>query len=526
MMAALVSVAYADDDDYENDREYWYRSGASPDIEVWTNKGNGAHYYYGEDVAVYFRADNDCYAVVYDVDPSGEVNILFPSSYYGSSYVEGGRVYRIPDYNDDFRFEISGSAGTDHIFAVASFDYLNPPDFMRYVGYDYGDGRYYDDDYFAISVRGDLDGFVTRINARICTGPYAVAHTKFFADTNYRHHRHYRYWDYDPYYVSSIWVGCDFPGSEIWIDGVFIGIAPVLVPRVIVGYHWVWAYYGGYPCYQRYFYVPSYQRYYVDIRFDQRYKDHHYRRHAFRNWVFEEKKYRNEGGFKERAREIREKQIRTRSLPASIVSDFADRGVISREAPIVKEVRAREVDRGDRSRESGRNYRPDNTQPGGGDVKGPRTRSDESIRDSERRGSERENDVRDKFGRAIDDGGAIMPEGRGGEDKSRGQELRDESGGKSDGRSGSYRTRSSEGPSGPDSKGSRFPDNGSVMSRDDDTKRESERDGNVKEGGKAEKQKVSKSESRKNDSGKDGEKSEKRSSGKSSKSKSGKERSR
>jgi len=336
-MAMIVvlgaTTAYADQD-------YWYRSGNSPEIDLWVNKGDNSNYYYGEDVAVFFRANDDCYVVVYDVDPSGEVNILFPNSYRGSSYVRGGEVYRIPGHDDDFRLEVSGRSGKEHIFAVASYEYINPPDFMRYIGYDYGDNSYYDDDYFVISVRGDLDGFVAGINARITGGSYTVAHTRFFVDTDYRHHRHYRYWDYDPYYVGSVWVGCDWPGAEIWIDGVYFGIGPMLIPRVIVGYHWVWVYYGGYPCYQRYFYVPAYQRFYVDVRIDQRYKDYRYRRSSFRGWVFEEKKYRNESGFKERAREDREKNIRTRSLPPSLIKDYADRGVLSKDAPLAKKVRA------------------------------------------------------------------------------------------------------------------------------------------------------------------------------------------
>lgn len=426
LAAIMAPVAQADDEDYyDDDRQYWYRSGNSPEIDVWVNKGDGAHYYYGEDVAVFFRADDDCYVVVYDVDPSGEVNILFPGSFNGSSYVRGGEIYRVPDYGDDFRLEVAGQSGTEHIFAVASYSYMNPPDFMRYIGYDYGDGSYYDDDYFVVKVRGNLDGFVTNINARICSGPYTVAHTRFFADTHYRHHRHYRYWDHDPYYVSSIWVGCDVPGAEIWIDGVYFGIAPILIPRVVVGYHWIWAYYGGYPCYQRYFYAPHYQRYYIDIRFDYRYKDYRYRRHAFRGWVFEEKKYRNEDGFKERAREYRQKSIRTRSLPPSVVRDYTDRGLLSKDAPIVKKVRSGDSGREIRSSGRTRDTRPD----GPGSIergKEPRTRTSEPNR-REREGKIEESNRTGDSPNRINDRGAVEREKNRGNESSRGAKARDDS---------------------------------------------------------------------------------------------------
>ncbi len=318
---------------------YWSSDADGPDIEVWTNKGYDATYYYGEDVAVYFRAERDCYVVVYDIDPSGWVTILFPSNYYNSTYVTGDRVYRIPDYYSDYTLEVAGSSGTEHIFAVASYDYFESPDFMMYAGYDYGESEYYVDDYFIKNMRGDLDGFVKFVNRRIVTGPYSAAYTRFYVDSEYRNQRNYRYYDYDPYNVGSVWIGSNYPGAEIWIDGIYFGISPVFVPWIYYGNHWLWAYYGGYPCYQQYFYVSSYERYYIDVRIDDGYRDYRYRRNSFNDWVPLEKKYRNERGFKERAREARAKKVRSRTLPSHVVRDFRDRGIISKDAPIVKRIR-------------------------------------------------------------------------------------------------------------------------------------------------------------------------------------------
>jgi hypothetical protein len=331
LLAGLGSSARAD-----NDR---FSQNGGPDIDVWSNKGYDSRYYYGEDVAVFFRAEQDCYVVVYDIDPSGAVTILFPSNYYNSAYVKAGEVYRIPDYYSDYRLEVSGQPGTEHIFAVATYEYLEPPDFVRYIGYDYGDPEYYDDAYFVNYVRGDLDEFVRYLNHRFTSGPYSVAHTRFFADTSYRHHEHYRYWDYDPYYVGSVWVGCNYPGAEIWIDGIYYGIAPILIPRIWFGYHWVWVYYGGYPCYQRYFHITNYDRFYIDVRIDNSYKDYRYRRRSFHGWTPLEKRYRNESGFEKRARDARIKKVtRNRELPSHVIRDFAKRGVIRESSPLVKRV--------------------------------------------------------------------------------------------------------------------------------------------------------------------------------------------
>lgn len=331
LMAGLGSSARAD-----NDR---FSQNGGPDIDIWSNKGYDSRYYYGEDVAVFFRAEQDCYVVVYDIDPSGAVTVLFPSNYYNSSYVKAGEVYRIPDYYSDYNLEVGGQSGTEHIFAVATFEYLEPPDFVRYVGYDYGDPKYYDSDYFVNYVRGDLDEFVRYLNHRFTSGPYTVAHTRFFVDTSYRHYEHYRYWDYDSYYVGSVWVGCNYPGAEIWIDGVYYGIAPLLIPRIWFGYHWVWVYYGGYPCYQRYFYITNYDRYYIDVRIDNSYKDYRYRRNSFHDWRPLEKRFRNETGFEKRARDARIKKVgRSRELPSHVIRDFSQRGVLKKDSPLVKRV--------------------------------------------------------------------------------------------------------------------------------------------------------------------------------------------
>ncbi len=347
LFLAIITAAFALP---SNANDYYGTGKNSPDIEVWTNKGDNSTYYYGEDIAVYFRVEQDCYVVIYDIDPSGEVTVLFPTSPYGGSYAIADRVYRVPDYEDEFGLEVSSVSGSDHIYAVASFDYINPPDFMRYIGYDYGDPDYYSGDYFVLTVRGDIGDFVNYVNGRLTAGPFSIAHTQFRVNSNYRHHRQYRYWDHDPYSVGSVWIGCNFPGAEIWIDGIYYGIAPVLVPSIYIGHHWVWVYYGGYPCYQRYFYVSNYQRYYVNVTIENRYKDYRHRRNSFRDWRFYEERHRNEDGFREKAVRARKTKVRTRALPPRVVRDLSDRGAISPDAPIVQRIKR------DTRNRSGENY--------------------------------------------------------------------------------------------------------------------------------------------------------------------------
>lgn len=266
------------------------------DIDVWVNKGEGATYYFGEDVAVYFRASDDCYAVIYDIDPAGNVSLLYPAEYDGDCSVRGGEVYRIPDTYDDYRLEVTGPRGKEYVYAVASYDYMESPDFIRYEFYEYGDWDYYYDD-FIHTMHGERAVFVSRLNDRIVNGPYVTASTMFYIDDSYRHHRWYRHWDIEPYYVSSVWIGCNFPYAEVWIDGCYYGIAPILIPSIYIGHHWVWLYYHGYPCWQDYIYIRYGQRYYVDAKIKRRYRDYDYGRSKFKHWEFKQKKHRNDPDF-------------------------------------------------------------------------------------------------------------------------------------------------------------------------------------------------------------------------------------
>jgi len=319
-LAAIMTVAASADQKHGISRV------DNLEIDVWVNKSDGATYYFGEDVAVYFRASEDCYAVIYDIDPAGNVSLLFPSDYNSDCFIRGEEVYRIPDAYDDYRLEVTGPKGKEYIYAVASPYRIDPPEFMRYEYFEYGNwDSYYDD--FVHTMRGEMAVFVNDLNNRIVrNGSYISASTMFFIDNRYRHHSWYRYWRYDPYYIGSIWIGCDYPGAEIWIDGCYFGIAPILIPEIYIGRHWVWIYYHGYPCWQDYVYVTRGQRYYVDAKIKRKFRDFDYGRSNMKNWRFKQEKHRNDPGFVREAEKYRVKHTRPLHTPPSRVQKkYSDR---------------------------------------------------------------------------------------------------------------------------------------------------------------------------------------------------------
>ncbi|MCK4657208.1 MAG: DUF4384 domain-containing protein, partial [candidate division Zixibacteria bacterium] len=128
------------------------------EIRVWTNKAEGKSFGQGEHVIIYFRANRDCFVTIYDLDTRGDVNLLFPYDYDDPIYVEGNRVYTIPDYFDDYELAVEGPPGTEYIQAVASLDPFDVPQWpSKFLEYD---------DYYPLQADREPAEFLHYVNHR------------------------------------------------------------------------------------------------------------------------------------------------------------------------------------------------------------------------------------------------------------------------------------------------------------------------------------------------------------------------
>jgi hypothetical protein len=97
-----------------------------PEVEIWTDKGRSDDtsmptYYVGERIYISFRVNNkDCYITIYDIDSTGNVNILFPNPYHRDNLVRKGRVYTIPTSNYKYDLVVKGPTGEEILLVVAS----------------------------------------------------------------------------------------------------------------------------------------------------------------------------------------------------------------------------------------------------------------------------------------------------------------------------------------------------------------------------------------------------------------------
>jgi hypothetical protein len=270
------------------------------DIQVWTNKEDGATFYRGEDLAVYFRANHDCYILVYEIDTDGNINVLFPEYAGEGAFINGNKTYRIPPADADYHMEIGGAAGDEYIYAVASPSAFTGPDWMVYWGLEYNE---IGDDWvvYADAGRNDaLDAIIGRL-ASETGGPFTSGYVSFNIEPQYRHYLYYPP-QYYHYRYGSIWIGADYPGCEIFIDGIYYGITPLYVPSILCGGHVVILYYYGYPCWQDYFWVDYCGYYRIDAAINYRYVRHIDRGNRYKywsDWDFGGKDYRRPKKYKE-----------------------------------------------------------------------------------------------------------------------------------------------------------------------------------------------------------------------------------
>ncbi|HEX8692792.1 MAG TPA: DUF4384 domain-containing protein [Longimicrobium sp.] len=106
----------------------------------------------GEHSEVLVRTSADAYLAVIHIDPRGDVEFLWPRSYYDDGYVEGGRTLSVGNRGSRY-LRLGGVYGIGYVFAVASDEPLDVERFRDYyqrrtVGFDrrlnvYGDPFYH-----------------------------------------------------------------------------------------------------------------------------------------------------------------------------------------------------------------------------------------------------------------------------------------------------------------------------------------------------------------------------------------------
>ncbi|MCF7875903.1 DUF4384 domain-containing protein [Candidatus Bipolaricaulota bacterium] len=74
----------------------------------------------GEIMQIEVRSERSGYLTLYDIQPDGKVNVLFPNRFQGNQKIQANKTYKIPAPGDDFQFKIGPPRGRDILWAVVS----------------------------------------------------------------------------------------------------------------------------------------------------------------------------------------------------------------------------------------------------------------------------------------------------------------------------------------------------------------------------------------------------------------------
>jgi hypothetical protein len=71
----------------------------------------------GEKVIFNFQANEDGFITIVDIQPGGDVVILFPNDFSGTNQIQANKLYSIPSLKDAFDIVVSEPAGMDTVAA-------------------------------------------------------------------------------------------------------------------------------------------------------------------------------------------------------------------------------------------------------------------------------------------------------------------------------------------------------------------------------------------------------------------------
>lgn len=175
---------------------------ASFDISISIDKGNGGTYQPGETMNLTFRTNKDAYVVLYDIQPNGAVNIIFPNRYDQNNFVRANTTYYLP--RQGYNFTIDNIVGTEYIQAVAST--------QQFVNFNQWQQAFNTSVYPPVSL--NAPDYFKNFSSKIAVVPNPqIEWTSAIVSFNVQAYQYNGYLNCTSYPS----------GAEIWVDGAYTG---------------------------------------------------------------------------------------------------------------------------------------------------------------------------------------------------------------------------------------------------------------------------------------------------------------
>jgi hypothetical protein len=98
----------------------WAHSPFDIELKVWSSQSFDDPFCSDDPIEVYFRVNRASYITVYQINPYGGVDVLYPLAYHRWRPVYPGRTYRLTELSSDLDFWYDGLEGNAYIGLIAT----------------------------------------------------------------------------------------------------------------------------------------------------------------------------------------------------------------------------------------------------------------------------------------------------------------------------------------------------------------------------------------------------------------------
>jgi hypothetical protein len=196
-------------------------------VEVSVDKGDEAVYYDGESISISFRANEDVFLTLFNIDTEGDLSLLFPESREDEGFIRANTTYQIPAEEDDYTLKVRGPSGDEYLCAVVSRE---PHRIPALFNGEEGESRF--------QVEGDREEAINDIIEEILEGSregFAVDVCYFSVECCDER--------VPPFHHFPIGCGLEIishpGGAKIYLDGRYFGKTPAIIGGIPPGVHTV-----------------------------------------------------------------------------------------------------------------------------------------------------------------------------------------------------------------------------------------------------------------------------------------------
>ncbi len=194
------------------------------EVKVWLNKPEGSVYQPGEKLEIFFRANKNCYVVIYNIRTDGKITLLFPNRFDQNNYIAANVNNKIP-ISDKYSFQVTLPEGKEFIQIIASTGMIPLLQQLKGLGTQQS---------FPI-LSEDAEKYVQNQLIPYLTGEWASDITYFYVGRGPR--------------TGTVRLESVPTGAHVYVDGKYIGRTPQTV-TLDEGDHFATFYFDGEAVYE------------------------------------------------------------------------------------------------------------------------------------------------------------------------------------------------------------------------------------------------------------------------------------